>query len=207
MIKRIFFSLSFSIVLSFNSFACDGCGCSISQAYFGLSPNSQGHYIGVWWQHQQYNILPDNLFPERSYGQDYFNSIEIRSRVDLSNRIQLSAILPYAYHLRKRQYANTTLSGIGDATLLGNVTLFDNSDSLHLKLRHRLAAGAGIKLPTGEYRNFEESAEANPNFQAGTGSWDFLFNLAYTLRADKMGMHIEGTYRYNGINEDDYRFG
>ena len=205
--KRILISFGILVSLSLNSYACDGCGCSISQAYFGLSPSNQGHYVGLWWQHQHYNILPDHLFPERSYGQDYFNALEIRSRFDLSSQIQVSAILPYAYHIRQRQDETITLNGIGDATLLGNITIFDNSDSLHLTLRHRLAAGAGIKMPTGEYRSFEQSNEPNPNFQTGTGSLDFLFNLAYTLRLDKMGMHVEGTYRYNGTNEDEYRFG
>lgn len=187
--------------------ACDGCGCSISQSYFGLSPNSNGHYVGFWWQHQQYEILPDQLFPERGFGHDYFNSLELRARISLSNRIQLSTILPYALHQRERQTGTQDLRGLGDAILIGNYLLFDNSDSLNLTLRHRLVAGIGTKMPTGNYRVFEDAAEANPNFQTGTGSWDALFNLAYTLRWENLGMHIEGTYRLNGTNESEYRFG
>jgi len=187
--------------------ACDGCGCSISQAYFGLTPNTNGHYLGLWWQHQRYEILPDNLFPERGFGNDYFNSLELRGRVELSPKVQLSGILPLAVHRRVRQQGTEMLNGLGDAVVLINYQVFDNSDSLHFTLRHRLAAGLGAKLPTGEYRTFSNDAEANPNFQAGTGSWDLLFNLAYTLRWENRGLHLEGTYRYNTENDAGYRFG
>lgn len=187
--------------------ACDGCGCSISQAYFGLTPNTNGHYIGIWWQHQHYKILPDHLFPERGYGSDLFNSVEIRSRFELGNRVQLSAILPVALHQRKRQNGTTPLQGLGDAVLLASYELFDNSDSIQLDWRHRLSAGAGVKLPSGEYRELVDDTESNPAYQTGSGSWDVIFNLAYTLRWRDAGLHIEGTYRHNTANQNDYRFG
>jgi hypothetical protein len=204
--NRLFFLLLY-LLCALPSYACDGCGCSISQAYFGLTPNTQGHYLGLWWQHQQYEILPDNIFPERGFGEDYFNSVEWRGRFELHPRIQVSAILPMTLHRRNRQEGVEELNGLGDAVVLINYLVFDNSDSLHLRVRHRLSAGLGTKMPTGAYRTVQSDADANPNFQRGTGSWDYLFNLAYTLRLENTGMHIEGTYRYNTANEAAYRFG
>lgn len=193
--------------LGTSAWACDGCGCSISQAYFGLTPNA-GNYAGLWWQHQRYRLAPDPLFSDIDRGgADYFNSVAMRGRWAVSSRLQVTSIIPMV--INQRQFGGMTAldAGFGDIVVLANWTAFDNSDSLGQAVRHRLSVGAGIKAPTGDFRDLEGTNDVNPYYQTGTGSWDFLFNLAYTLRWQDMGLHLEGTPRLNTANREEYRFG
>jgi len=76
-------------------------------------------------------------------------------------------------------------------------------------LRQTLLAGAGIKFATGKY-HFDESNEShvgNSNFQAGTGSTDYLLNSFYSLRYRKIGFSTGFSYKMNTENKRGYRFG
>ena len=185
--------------------ACDGCGCSMSQIYWGLTPNNSSHYFGVWWQHQHYlsGIGYSSLDPIP----EYFNSLELRGRINLSQRFQVLGILPYAYHYRQFTEGRTTINGSGDALVLGSFTLFNNQDSIRRTVRHRLAIGGGLKMPTGQYDRGDQPDQINPNFQLGTGSWDLLFNLSYTSRFSRFGINLDATYQKTTANQYDYRFG
>ena len=188
--------------------ACDACGCSLSQAYLGLTPLQSGHYLGIWWQHQRYRTFSDPEFTRVSAGADeYFNSIELRGRFHLSDRIQLLGVVPYAHHIRSNEGDPRLVNGAGDVLVMASFTAFDNSDSLSLKVRHRLAIGMGGKAPTGRFQQPAPEEVVNPNFQVGTGSWDALLNLSYTARIGSWGASLDGTYRINSTNSADYRFG
>lgn len=188
--------------------ACDACGCSLSQAYWGLMPNNNNHYVGIWWQHQSYrSFFEQDVFPEQGGIPEYFNSIELRGRYRFSPFLQVVAILPYAYNVRREPTGPRIIEGVGDALAMASFTIFDNSDSLKFAVRHRLALGAGVKAPTGRYLRREPLDLSNPNFQLGSGSWDVLFNLNYTGRWRTFGLNLDGTYRYNNTNANDYRFG
>jgi hypothetical protein len=188
--------------------ACDACGCSIAQSYTGLMPRLGGHFTGIWWQHQRYATFSEDAFTGLRQGEAaYFNSFELRSRFQLHPRWQLSAILPYAYQLRESGDVTRSLSGVGDAVGMLHFLAYSNQDSLKQAFRHRLMLGAGVKLPTGTYQRPGPTEVVNPNFQVGTGSWDALFNLSYTLRYEGWGINLDATYRYNGESPNGYRFG
>ncbi|MCB0577831.1 MAG: hypothetical protein KDD10_00790 [Phaeodactylibacter sp.] len=188
--------------------ACDACGCSLSQAYLGLTPLQSGHYLGVWWQHQYYRTYGDPEFSGPSSGAgEYFNSVELRGRYHLSDRLQFLGIVPYMHHIRSNAGTRRPVSGLGDVVAMAIVTAFDTSDSLARKVRHRLAAGIGGKAPTGKFHQPGPGEVVNPNFQVGTGSWDALFNLSYTARMGNWGASLDGTWRLNSTNSADYRFG
>lgn len=206
--KLRFFLAAALLFGSLPAFSCDACGCSLSQAYWGLMPANSRHYVGVWWQHQRYrSYFEQDIYPEQGGAPEFFNSFELRGRYRLSPRLQLVAILPYAYNLRGQAGAHPTIQGIGDMVAMGSYTLFDNSDSLASAVRHRLSVGVGVKAPSGRYRRQEPFDLSNPNFQLGSGSWDVLFNLNYTARWGKSGFNLDGTYRRNNVNKEDYRFG
>ena len=186
--------------------ACDGCGSSMSQIYWGLTPNHGSHYVGIWWQHQYY--LSGLGYSESNDPiPEYFNSIELRGRINLSSRFQLLTILPYAYHHRQFAEGRTTINGIGDIITMGSYTLFNNQDSIRRSLRHRLSIATGLKMPSGSYQPSGQSDQLNPNFQVGTGSWDLLFNISYTARFDRYGLQMDATYQRTTTNRYDYRFG
>jgi hypothetical protein len=175
----------------------------MSQIYWGVMPNNKMHYAGLWWQHQQYESnfdLADNT-------EEWFNTIELRTRLNISPRLQVLAILPYQYHLRSTEGRLNTISGLGDMTLMGSYPLLRSKDSLGVKLRHQLRFGAGLKAPTGSFRAIGETASINPNFQVGSGSWDALFNLSYMARLNDFGVNVDATYKLNSANANDYSFG
>ncbi|TXB62593.1 transporter [Phaeodactylibacter luteus] len=206
--KRLFLlSLLFLGILGHGK-ACDACGCSMSPGYAGLLPQLGGHYIGFWWQHQQYRTFPDLSFePGASPQTEYFNSLEVRGRWQAGRKWQLTAILPYAYHLRQEDGTPKTVSGLGDLTLMAHYALWSSPDSTYSLFRHRLSLGAGAKAPTGRFETPGPNEVANPNFQVGTGSWDALANLSYTLRYERWGLNVDATARFNGESSSTYRFG
>lgn len=188
--------------------ACDACGCSLSPSYAALMPNLGGHFVGFWWQHQRYRTFSDPTFDDgRLPREEYFNILEVRARLEIRPRLQVVAVLPYAYHLRQAASGPRTLAGLGDGVGLLNYTVFDNSDSLSRRVRHRVALGVGGKAPTGAFQRPAAHEVVNPNFQVGTGSWDALLNLNYTARAGRNGLTLDGTYRLNGESPNGYQFG
>jgi hypothetical protein len=116
--------------------------------------------------------------------------------------------LPFQSNMQKGPEGDKSLHKLGDAIFLANYRLIDHISSDN-KLRQTVVAGGGIKLPTGNYQ-YEEGSEKevdNPNFQAGTGSTDFLLNGSYSLRYKKVAVSTGVTYKMNTSNKEDYRFG
>jgi hypothetical protein len=98
--------------------------------------------------------------------------------------------------------------GLGDISLLANYVLLNTGDSLHRSWRQTLSLGGGMKLPTG--RNNLAAADGgtlHPNIQPGTGSVDFLFSAAYTLRRGAWGASTDLLARWNTANNNHYQFG
>lgn len=185
--------------------ACDGCGCSMSSVYWGLLPNNSNHYVGLWWQHQRYRTGLGNL--DANPNNEWFNTVELRTRFLVHPKVQVIAILPYAYHLRQQDGTSTILSGVGDGIVMGSYTVLNTRDSLQSTIRHQLTLGGGLKLPTGRFEQMEADQTINPGFQLGTGSLDWLLNLGYTARINRFGLNADLTYKKNTANENDYRFG
>ncbi len=207
MLNRLWLVAAFC-ALSLPLLACDACGCSISQSYTGVMPQLGGHYLGIWWQHQAYRIQTEDAFTgSRQEHQEYFNTIELRGRLQLLPRLQLSAIMPYAQRYRPGEGSGTFLNGLADPVVLLHGVIIDNGDSTAARVQHRLVAGAGVKAPLGQFQQPGPEEVVNPNLQIGTGSWDFLLNASYTLRWGSWGVNTDFTYRYNGESANGYQFG
>jgi hypothetical protein len=75
-------------------------------------------------------------------------------------------------------------------------------------VNHNLWVGGGVKFPTGKYQYTEDQATvANPSFQLGSGSTDFMLNTIYTLRYKQVRLNTDLTYKINSYNSNDYKFG
>lgn len=82
--------------------------------------------------------------------------------------------------------------------------------ALAVKARLILVGGLAIKAPTGEYRLRDSEGEINePTIQPGTGSTDVIGSLAWSRQVvpQKGEWFLSGSYRWNGENGLDYRFG
>jgi hypothetical protein len=207
--QRITILMVLGLLLSVNAMACDACGCGISSTYWGLIPNNSAGFVGVWYQHQHFQTDLTYLQEDGQtfYSYEDFNTFDWRARYSIGEGIFLSAMVPYVYHQRQYGDQSTTISGLGDVTLLGTFTVLNTTDSLLSNVRHRLTLGGGVKLPTGKFRIADNQEVVNPNFQAGTGSLDFLLQASYTARLNNFGMQIDGIYKINTTNPDEYKFG
>jgi hypothetical protein len=68
-------------------------------------------------------------------------------------------------------------------------------------------AGAGIKIPIGDYK-IEDTDEAHErNHKPGTGSWDVLLSMVYLGKINKTGWNINVTYLIANSNSRHFQFG
>lgn len=100
----------------------------------------------------------------------------------------------------------TTSGGIGDATLSGLVSIFNNRDqSLHASL--------GISIPIGDIDQRDatplaESAQLAYPMQLGSGTWDPIIGLTYNGQSANIHWGAQTNYRLRtGENDATYTLG
>ncbi len=197
------------LFFQFSARACDACGCGLAPIYWGILPQSDAHYLGLWHNHQVFQSELDPGFDALNVGssREFFNTTELRGRLVLGGGFTASTMIPYAWHRRVSPDLSENLRGPGDVWLVVRKDLFNSADSIMRAVRHRLRIGAGVKAPTGSFRELDDSQLYNPNFQLGTGSWDYLLTLTYSARLEQLGFSLDLNYRYNTTNPEAYRFG
>jgi hypothetical protein len=139
--------------------------------------------------------------------------LQLDAGYGLSGRTTLIASAPIATH---RSYdvghppaltENYETWGIGD-TLVGVRHAVVAAPELSLVL------GAGLELPTGDYRLVSPEAlfdigVLDPMLQPGSGSWDVLLNAQCSRRLTKAGLDLTGAFSYqaNTTNDLGYSYG
>ncbi len=183
--------------------ACDACGCSVNANYFGILPQFNKHFIGVRMLQSNFDMKhTPTLFPKADpYFKEQLNRYEIWGRYYMTKRIVAFASVPWQNNIRMDQGITTSYQGLADATLSANYIAINTGDSGRLMLRNTLMIGAGIKLPTGKF-----SSDRPASIQTGTGTWDYNFNIIYTIRYKNWGLNADATYRINGSSET-YQYG
>jgi hypothetical protein len=186
--------------------ACEFCGCGVGNFYLGILPQFQKNFVGVRYQVQDFNshvgLHPSLATTER------FQSTEIWTRFYITPKLQVISLIAYHFNEQTTTTGKVYLDGLGDIPILANYNLINTTDHPLRELNHNLWFGGGIKLPTGKYQ-FQDLPDqvANPNFQLGTGSVDFMVNTIYTVRYKKIGLNSDITYKINSDNEQRYHFG
>lgn len=207
--KTYLFSLYF-LLLTLPGLACDLCGCSNSGSFFGILPQGHRGFVGVRYRHASYNSHPASL---NLSSRELFRTAELWGRFYPIRRVQVLAFVPYQFSRQTLLKSGlvTPLQGLGDVSMMAQYNLLNTfmDDSVVHTVNHNLMVGGGIKLPTGRYKYDENSLSevANPNFQLGTGSTDWMLNAIYTARYKKWGANADVSYRLTSTNPDGYRFG
>jgi hypothetical protein len=191
------------------TFACNVCGCSAGGDYLGILPQYYDHYVGLQYQfrsfHSEHEPLRYGDPMERS--KQYYNTLQLRAHYNLSNRVQLFAFVPYYSNIQQQDGVRTTTSGIGDASVLANVVLL-RKDKPNEQWQQLLMAGGGVKLPIGRYEGITVmDREGLPNMQTGTGSWDFITDVNYTLRRKNAGINLDASYTFTTASREQYKYG
>lgn len=184
--------------------ACDVCGCASSGNLLSLIPQHANNFVSMGWRFVNFNTqLP------ATPGEDDFHQWEIRGAFYPLPKVQVIGILPFNYRTRKEEGSPTTqLTGLGDAMLMVNYSFVKTPDTVVSPSRHFLAAGLGVKLPTGKFE--QEEIQKNPtpgSFQLGTSSTDWLFHVLYAYRYNNWGVSMDLSARLNNMNAENYLFG
>lgn len=191
------------------SFACDICGCGNGGSFFGVLPQSHVRLMGFRHKHKSFD---SHLNSANLKTREDFQSIELWGRLYPFKKTQLMFFAPFNFNQQTRiaDQKTNSLKGLGDATILLHYNVVNTmTDTTKIrKWNSNLLVGGGIKLPLGSYDFDQASVEevANPNFQLGTGSWDVPINVIYTIKNQKLGFNVNGTYKINSSNSNAYRF-
>ncbi|MFN4082437.1 MAG: hypothetical protein ACK4K9_02290 [Bacteroidia bacterium] len=206
-----FLTLFILLILTKTTFACDICGCGIGNSYIGILPRFNENMIGLRYRFQQFNHQdnPQSFNGNSKVLHDVYHTSEFWLRhIPKNNRMQIFGVIPYRVNVRTDSDKKESISGIGDAFLMGNYILINTADSLHVPLKLTLQAGAGLKLPTGKYQQRNANKLMYPlGFQTGTGAWAYQINTIVTFRYKKVGINIEFQYIINTTNELMYKLG
>ncbi|MCE2963250.1 MAG: hypothetical protein ACK5UE_13870 [Chitinophagales bacterium] len=184
--------------------ACDICGSNPNSMYVGLLPNYTNHFVGLKHRFVKFETEHND---KQEYGQDVLHETTLWGRYNLNKKIQIYASIPYLINNRIDNHTSYVIHGLGDASILANYTLIDNTDSLNGKLYHFLQTGVGIKLPSGQSDLIANGNTVIPMLQLGTGSTDILASVFYMMRLKKLGWSLDGNYKWNTTGANDYRMG
>jgi hypothetical protein len=206
--KKNYLFILFLTLSNFSTIACDICGCGVGNYYLGITPQFAKNFVGLRYRNFSYHshIGMGKMFETK----EYFQTAELWARYYIKPKIQLMAFIPYSFNSQTTIDNTLYINGLGDITILANYNLINTTkDTIFHKIHHTLWAGGGVKVQTGKYHYDENNSSqvANPNFQLGTGSTDFLFNLVYTLRYKNIGFTTDLTTKINTSNSREYRFG
>ena len=183
---------------------CDACGCSASGGGMGFNSILNDNFIGVRYLNQRYKSR-EGIFNNSPWVEENFNTIQVWSRIPLTRTIQVSAIVPFHFHNREKSTGNEKISGLGDISLFGILTVWQTKkDSTVFK--HKMQLIGGVKLPTGSYSSTNKGS-VNPSFQVGTGSFDYISGAEYTIQRSKWGLNSIVNYTFKTENSKNYQFG
>ncbi|HET6540184.1 MAG TPA: hypothetical protein VFG46_06850 [Chryseolinea sp.] len=194
------------ILLPSVSQACSVCGCGVGSYHYGILPQFRKNFVGIRYRHSSYVSTLDDSHAE-AFSYETFQTAELWGRFYPAKKIQAFIFVPFNFNERIEGLGTTTLKGLGDIVVSANYNLINTYDSLDISWKQNLLVGGGLKLPTGEFQALENGLTVNQNFQLGTGSLDFLFNLIYTIRHKNLGLNTELSYSLNTTNKDEYKFG
>lgn len=183
---------------------CDACGCSANGGSMGFSSMLNNNFIGIRYVNQSYSTK-EGVFNNSPWISENFNTTQIWTKIPVSNKIQITALIPFHFNNRELVSGKQRIQGLGDATIIGMYSVFEiHSDST--TVGHKLQFGGGVKAPTGKYTT-ANNGTLNPSFQLGTGSWDYLLVSEYVIKKERFGLNTALSYTFKTENEKHYQFG
>lgn len=220
---RKYFALGALVLLALPAIACDQCSCGL---LLGVQPKDHANNFGLQWRMRYLRgdlLVPGAAMPVLKHGghdhdedgsaaatyREAYNVLEARGQVWLTRRASLAASIPL---LNNFQSVNGTrqadVYAVGDPLLLARyAVLASMSGPDTTRLRHRLTLGLGVKVPFGRTDVVQYGEELDHDLQPGTGTWDPLLSLEYTMRGRSWGLALATVGRYNSEGADGFRMG
>lgn len=196
---------------SYETIACDICGCGAGNSYIGIIPDFAKRMAGLRYR---YNAMLSHVGVDGTTTylttKENYQILDLWGAVKLGSKFKLMFTLPVNFNERENQGIVRHKSGIGDASVFGYFKLLENQSKIGKKLLEQtIWIGGGIKLPTGKYNPQDKSSGSeNANlFQLGTGSVDYNLAVSYNAKIKDIGLNISGIYKINTENKYGYKYG
>ena len=184
---------------------CDACGCSASGGSMGFSSMLNNNFVGLRYLNQSYTSR-DGIFANSPWVDENFNTIQIWTKIPVTKKIQISALIPYHFHNRERAATLESIQGLGDVSVMGMYSVYETQKEGTVFV-HKLQLGAGVKLPIGKFDEANTTGNINQSFQVGTGSWDYLLLSEYVIKKKNIGLSTQLNYTLKTENQKQYQFG
>lgn len=190
--------------------ACDACGCSAGSQSLGILPQFYRHFVGLQYQYRSFSSLHQEIGDNKpvTKGDESYNTYQLWGRYYVGKRLQLYGFVPYRTSLVHEDGNTIQNSGLGDVSVWANYIFIKTPDSSESQWNQVLLAGGGIKAPTGHHDGISIlDREGLPNVQPGTGSWDFVTDVNYTVRRNSIGLNAEAAYTFTTVDKENYKYG
>ncbi|WP_166925466.1 transporter [Flavobacterium poyangense] len=198
-------SFTFQRLAMFEDFDCDACGCSASGGSMGFSSMLNNNFVGVRYFKQSYTSR-DGIFDNSPWIDENFNTVQAWARIPVTEKIQISALVPYHFHERELTAGTESIAGLGDITIMGLYSVYETKRDSTL-FTHKINLGAGVKMPTGKFAEANNLGSINQSFQLGTGSWDYLLVSEYVIKKKNLGLNTMLNYVFKTENSKNYQYG
>lgn len=186
-------------------FDCDACGCSASGGSMGFSSMLNSNFVGLRYFKQSYTSR-DGIFANSPWIDENFNTVQIWTKIPITEKIQVSALIPYHFHDRELSTGTENIRGIGDVSIMATYSIYQTQKD-STAFTHNLQLGGGIKIPTGKFDEANNTGSVNQSFQLGTGSLDYLLLTEYVIKKKNLGLNLMLNYNLKTENSKNYRFG
>ena len=204
--------------------SCFGYACDNCNIYLNLSPNDYKNSIGLYMRNRlmfgEYNLFGEMIATKHAgHGNDLafwgqqvhetYQTYEIRGNFFFKKRWKTSFILPFINN--NQQIGNVErykVRGVGDPILLQSFQVFNTKkDTVSKTIAQRLTIGGGLKFPLGKTDLTYANGTPNLDLQPGTGSWDFLTYVSYSMKWKFIGTNVVLNLKKNGKDSFGYRYG
>lgn len=180
--------------------ACDVCPCVPGGGMNGIFPQFRNHFTGMRYQYRHFGYSRQSADPTVPLSLNW-HSADLMMRFTVKKNWQFLINVPYLYGVRTGQTDQIINHGLGDISVQMNRFLINSGEARVWK--HFLAAGAGIKAPTG----FSTISGIPASMQVSTGAFDLMMNSTYIIRHRNTGLMNELAFRRALADKNNYQMG
>lgn len=183
---------------------CDVCSATTNANSLNVLLNNKS-YIGLNYLFQNYKTY-NGIFNNSKTFNEKYNTIQIAGRINMIEKWLIDISIPLHFHNRilSDKTINQSTDGIGDLNIQSSYQLL-SSDSIS-KSPWKWYLGGGLKIPFAEYEN-QDMQNGNPNFNLGSGAWDFYLSSRFQLNLKNSGINVQLGYALKTENKDEFKFG
>ncbi|URC12766.1 MULTISPECIES: hypothetical protein [unclassified Flavobacterium] len=198
-------AFTFQRMALMEDFDCDACGCSASGGSMGFSSMLNNNFVGLRYFKQSYTSR-DGIFANSPWIDENFNTVQAWARIPVTEKVQISVLVPYHFHERQLTAGTESIAGLGDITIMALYTVFETQKDSTI-FTHKINLGGGVKIPTGKFTEANNAGSVNQSFQLGTGSWDFPLATEYVVKRKNLGLNTTLNYIFKTQNNKNYQYG